>query len=247
MGQVLTCAGHCLARADEDVANAVMALCAQADDIMDAAGAAHDNLASVMAQIEAFVLPSLAAEVKRGKRHAVVNLLGSAQGWVAGVMRRDLCRDYTLLLNHTEYLISCTQLVVDYFEQPGMRQEFGDPGTVAREALDKLSDAGGMLRACSDSWCILYTTRKELLSAAKEAQELRYALLEDKRGLAETSLSNRFMTYCSNLQGLCDTYAAEPERTKSEVQNPASMLTDTCSTLSGVSLCTSGRRTTEAA
>lgn len=229
--RVLTYASHTFAGVDEDIANAVMSLCTQADELMDAAVTAHNILASVVAQIECHALPSLEAEIVYGRSHMVQSLLGFAQGWLPGGLRRDLCREYIGILSSLEYLLSCAELVVDYFEQPGWGQS-DTPTTVGR-ALEKLRDAYETLKSCSDSWCVLYSTRRQLMGVVEEAQELHCALL-DARGM-DALWMEKYVAYCSKLRAVCATYAGNrPNPEESSHLLPS----DTCSTLSGLSFST---------
>jgi len=230
--RVLTYVSHTFAGVDEDIANAVMSLCTQADELMDAAVTAHNILASVVAHIECHALPSLEAEIVYGRCHMVQSLLGFAQGWLPGGLRRDLCREYVGILSSLEYLLSCAELVVDYVEQPGWGQSDTTPTTVGR-ALEKLRDAYETLKCCSDSWCVLYSTRRQLMGVVEEAQELHCALL-DARGM-DALWMEKYVAYCSRLRAVCATYSGNrPNPEESSHLLPS----DTYSTLSGLSFST---------
>jgi len=198
---------------DKDLAECLEFTHKEVCELMDHAVGMVMSFAATAQQTQCSVLPGLRVAVTKAKRHIVVSLLGSAQGWISDMKKaaKEIRCKYVLLLEKVQYLIKCTVLVLDHLEM--MAEECTEQEKYAslnqtiesiELAIEELEEGEKTLEECSEFWLNLHTAELKLFHIENQAQQLRSALLCGSR---VTALPPEYMDFCVSLEHLCKSTA----------------------------------------
>jgi len=215
---------------DKDLADCLDYTHKEVCELMDHAVRVVMSFAATAQQTQCSVLPGLRVAVTKAKRHIVVSLLGSAQGWISDMKKaaKEVRCKYVLLLDKVRYLMKCTLLVLDHlammFEECTEQDEFASLNQKMENielAIQELEKGEKTLEECSEFWLILHTAELKLFHIEDEAQRLRSALLGGSRVAV---LPPEYMEFCVSLEQVCKEYCIvdAPETAASNTSERAS-------------------------